>query len=115
MTHTLSAHAGDGWAEITVFGRVGRADMERLSARLGALIRPGGTLRVGLNVPDHDPILLPPYDIYPFDPARGSQSGAMSASTIASAENGKKFFDDITAKLCVALVKEFDLRCEHHA
>jgi len=66
-------------------------------------------------IPDHDPILLPPYDIYPFDPARGSQSGAMSASTIASAENGKKFFDDITAKLCVALVKEFDLRCEHHA
>ena len=43
-------------------------------------------------IPEHDPVLSPPYDIYPFDPARGSQSGALSASTIASEENGKTVF-----------------------
>ncbi len=61
-------------------------------------------------IPDHDPVLPLPYDIYPFDPARGTQSGALSASTIASAENGRLFFDDVTAKLCEALIQEFDLK-----
>lgn len=60
-------------------------------------------------IPAHDPVLPVPYDIYPFDPARGSQSGALSASTIASEANGKLFFDDVTASLGDALVREFDL------
>ncbi len=61
-------------------------------------------------IPEHDPVLPLPYDIYPFDPARGTQSGALSASTIASAENGKLFFDEVTGRLCEALIQEFDLR-----
>ena len=61
-------------------------------------------------IPDHDPILPLPYDVYPFDPSRGTQSGALSASKIASEENGKLFFDDVTAKLCEALSQEFDLK-----
>jgi creatinine amidohydrolase len=60
-------------------------------------------------IPDHDPVLPLPYDIYPFDPARGTQSGALSASTIASAENGKLFFDEVTGRLSEALIQEFDL------
>lgn len=61
-------------------------------------------------IPEHDPVLLLPYDIYPFDPARGTESGALSASTIASAENGKLFFDEIIGRLCEALILEFDHR-----
>ena len=51
-----------------------------------------------------------PYDIYPFDPSRGTQSGALSASTIASEENGKLFFDEVTGSLCEALTEEFESR-----
>ena len=58
-------------------------------------------------IPEHDPVLPLPYDIYPFDPARGTQSGALSASTLASAENGRLFFDDIAGRLCEALGREF--------
>ena len=59
--------------------------------------------------PDHPPVLLPPYDVFPFDPANGSKSGAMSASTLASAEAGKLFFDDFTEQVARALTDEFDL------
>lgn len=46
MTHTLSEHTAEDWAEINVFGRVGQVDMLRLFDRLDGLIRPGRTLRI---------------------------------------------------------------------
>ncbi len=61
------------------------------------------------KAPDHEPSRLPPYDVYPFDPARGSRSGALSASTTASAEKGKLFFDDFVDRIATALTAEFGL------
>lgn len=61
------------------------------------------------KAPDHEPIRLPPYDVYPFDPDRGSRSGALSASTTASAAKGKLFFDDFVSRISAALTAEFGL------
>jgi creatinine amidohydrolase len=61
------------------------------------------------KVPSHPPVSFPPYDVYPFDPARGTQSGALSSAKPATAEKGRFLFEEYVAGVAAALQKEFNL------
>jgi creatinine amidohydrolase len=57
--------------------------------------------------PTHGVIEYPPYDVFPFDPARGTQSGSLHAPGLASKESGKLIFDHVVAALSAAIRAEF--------
>ncbi|MBX6321599.1 MAG: creatininase [Rhodospirillaceae bacterium] len=61
------------------------------------------------RVPSHPPVGFPPYDVYPFDPARGTASGALSSAAPATAEKGRLLFEEYVAGIAAALQKEFSL------
>lgn len=61
------------------------------------------------QVPTHPPVSFPPYDVYPFDPARGTQSGALSSAKSATAEKGKLLYEEYVGGVASALTTEFDL------
>ncbi len=59
------------------------------------------------EVPTHPPTSFPPYDVYPFDPERGTKSGALSSAKAATAEKGKLMFEEYVSGVASALRKEF--------
>jgi creatinine amidohydrolase len=59
--------------------------------------------------PTHGPVLFPPFDVYPFDPARGSASGALSSAKIATPEKGRLMFEEYVTGISGALRDEFEL------
>jgi len=61
------------------------------------------------RVPDHPPVQYPPYDVFPADPATGSPSGVLASARGASAEKGKRLFDEYVAGISKALSVEFKL------
>ncbi|MEX0809270.1 MAG: creatininase [Dongiaceae bacterium] len=59
--------------------------------------------------PTHGPVFFPAFDVYPFDPARGSQSGALSSAKIATPEKGRMMFEEYVSGISEALREEFAL------
>lgn len=51
------------------------------------------------KAPTHGPINYPPYDVFPQDPTRGTQTGCLSSPAPASAEKGRLVFETVVAKL----------------
>jgi creatinine amidohydrolase len=59
------------------------------------------------TAPAHGVVAYPPYDVFPFDPARGTASGALNAATTASAASGRLIFTHVVAALAAAIRAEF--------
>jgi creatinine amidohydrolase len=59
------------------------------------------------KAPTHGVIEYPPYDVFPFDPSVGTQSGSLNSPASASAESGKLIFDEVVAALTAAIHAEF--------
>lgn len=59
--------------------------------------------------PTHPPTLFPPYDVYPFDPERGTTSGSLSAASSATMEKGRLMFEEYVSGISEALREEFAL------
>jgi creatinine amidohydrolase len=59
------------------------------------------------QAPTHGVIAYPPYDVFPFDPSRGSQTGSLNSPAAASAESGKLIFEQVVAALTAAIEAEF--------
>lgn len=60
--------------------------------------------------PTHGPVFFPPFDVYPFDPKRGTESGALSSAKIATAEKGRMMFEEYVTGISSALNEEFGLK-----
>lgn len=61
------------------------------------------------HVPTHPPVAFPPYDVYPFNPASGTMSGALSSAKTASREKGALMFNEYVNGISAALADEFGL------
>ena len=61
------------------------------------------------RAPTHPPTYFPPYDVYPFDPARGTASGSLSAAKAATPEKGRLMFEEYVEGISGALGEEFAL------
>jgi creatinine amidohydrolase len=59
------------------------------------------------EAPAHGVIEYPPYDVFPFDPAQGTQSGSLNSPSAATAESGKLIFDRVVGALTTAIQTEF--------
>jgi creatinine amidohydrolase len=59
------------------------------------------------EAPTHGVIAYPPYDVFPFDPARGTRTGSLNSPRTASAESGKLIFDHVVTALTAAIDTEF--------
>jgi creatinine amidohydrolase len=59
------------------------------------------------KAPSHPPADFPLYDLYPTDLSRVPASGALSPSTIATAEKGRRFVEDYVAGIATALGEAF--------
>lgn len=57
--------------------------------------------------PTHGPIEYPPYDIFPQDPARGTQTGCLSSPAPATAEKGKLVHDTVVRSVSELIAREF--------
>jgi creatinine amidohydrolase len=54
----------------------------------------------------HGVIAYPPYDVFPFDPARGTPSGSLNTPLAASAASGQLIFEHVVAALTAAIQTE---------
>jgi len=61
------------------------------------------------RIPEQPPARFPPYDVYPFDPARAPASGALSSAKIASREKGELLVSRYVEDISRALAEEFGL------
>jgi creatinine amidohydrolase len=61
------------------------------------------------RVPNHPPIVYPPYDVFPADPERGSPSGVLASANGATAAKGALIFDRCVGGISDALAGEFGL------
>jgi creatinine amidohydrolase len=59
------------------------------------------------KAPTHGVIEYPPYDVFPFDPALGTQTGSLNSPTTATRDSGKLIFDHVVASLTTAIRTEF--------
>lgn len=59
------------------------------------------------KAPKHGPILYPPYDVFPFDPARGSKTGCLNSPAAATAEKGRAVLEAAVAGLSRLVQSEF--------
>ena len=60
------------------------------------------------KAPSHGPIRYPPYDIFPFDPSEGTQTGCLNSPQAASSKKGEIIFDCVVARLVDIIRKEFE-------
>ncbi|MEM8868847.1 MAG: creatininase [Pseudomonadota bacterium] len=60
-------------------------------------------------IPDHPPAAFPLYDVYPFDPASVSHSGALSSAASASVAKGQAVVDTLVPALTRQIASAFDL------
>ncbi|MBM7067206.1 creatininase [Actibacterium sp. 188UL27-1] len=58
-------------------------------------------------IPDHPPADFPLYDVYPFDPASVSHSGALSSAAGATAEKGKAVVETLVPELARQITEAF--------
>jgi len=61
------------------------------------------------RVPNHPPIVYPPYDVFPPDPEQGSPSGVLASANGATAEKGALIFDRCVGGIVDALAGEFEI------
>lgn len=59
------------------------------------------------RVPDHPPIEYPPYDVFPPDVDGGSQTGVLASAAGATAEKGRRLFEEYVDGIAGALAQEF--------
>jgi creatinine amidohydrolase len=59
------------------------------------------------NAPAHGIIEYPPYDVFPFEPSRGTLSGSLNSPVSASAESGQLIFEHVVQALTSAIRSEF--------
>ena len=59
-------------------------------------------------IPDHPPADFPLYDVYPFDPASVSHSGALTSAKGASAEKGRAVVETLVPALAAQIAEAFD-------
>ena len=59
------------------------------------------------KAPTHGPIDFPPYDIFPYEDAAGTESGSLNSPKTASAESGKLIFDHVVSALGSVIETEF--------
>jgi creatinine amidohydrolase len=61
------------------------------------------------RVPDQEPIIYPPYDLFPVDPSQGTQTGILATAKGASPQKGKLLFDEIVEGIGNAVREAFAL------
>lgn len=59
------------------------------------------------KAPSHGPIHYRPYDIFPFDPKDGTQTGCLNSPKSATAEKGKIIFDHVVGGIVDIIHEEF--------
>lgn len=59
------------------------------------------------KAPTHGPINYPPYDVFPLDPKRGTETGCLSSPAPASAEKGRLIYDTVVKGLSDVIAREF--------
>ena len=59
------------------------------------------------KAPTHGPIEYPSYDVFPFDPKRGSQTGCLNSPASATAEKGRVVLEAAIAGLSQVIQAEF--------
>ena len=59
------------------------------------------------KAPTHGPIDFPPYDVFPYEGAAGTETGCLNSPKTASAESGKLIFDHVVSALGSVIGTEF--------
>lgn len=59
------------------------------------------------RVPNQKPVIYPPYDLFPVDPAQGTQTGILATAKGASPEKGKLLFDEFVDGISGAVREAF--------
>lgn len=62
------------------------------------------------KAPTHGPIDYPPYDIFPQEPERGTQTGCLSSPASATAEKGRLVYEAVVNGLVDIIEREFRSR-----
>lgn len=61
------------------------------------------------RIPNHSPIVYPPYDVFPVDPEKASPTGVLASAKGATAEKGALLFNEYVKGIAAALANEFGL------